>query len=362
MVESTPSLSGPPHLRDRLRTLEETQRATLNILEDFDEERAKLTLLQQATMNLLEDFDQERSKFQFVQRATLNLLEDFDEERRNFHRIQQATVNLLEDMNDERNRLHETQRAVLNILDDVEVERAKAEQAKTLLESVNKELEAFSYSVSHDLRSPLRAISGFAEAVMEDYAPRLDAEAKRYLGLIQANAHKMGQLIDDLLAFSRLGRQQMNDSPIDMGALAKAVFDELAALSPGRDLRFTIGAVPPAQGDGTLVRQVLANLLSNAVKFTKARAPAIIEFGYQPDADGGAYYVKDNGVGFDMRYVGKLFGVFQRLHAVTEFEGTGVGLALVQRIITRHGGRVWARGALDHGATFYFTLTQGDAR
>ncbi len=329
------------HLYERLRTLEEAHRATLNILEDFDEEKAKLERVQQATMNLLEDFDQERENLQRVQKATLNLLEDMHEERR---------------------RLGETQRALLNILEDVEVERGKAEQANALLEAVNKELEAFSYSVSHDLRAPLRAISGFAEAVTEDCAPRLDGEGKRYLGLIQENAHKMGQLIDDLLAFSRLGRQQMTVTRIDMEALAKAVFDELAALAPARRLTLKIGSVPPAFGDGTLVRQVLANLLSNAVKFTKTKAQALIEFGYLPESEGGAYYVKDNGVGFEMQYAGKLFGVFQRLHPVTEFEGTGVGLALVQRIVMRHGGRVWAEGAVDQGATFCFTLPQGETR
>ena len=178
----------------------------------------------------------------------------------------------------------------MNMLEDIEVERAEVEQAKSLLETVNKELEAFSYSVSHDLRAPLRAISGFAEAIREDYAPPdaegkpLDAEGKRYLGLIQDNAHKMGQLIDDLLAFSRLGRQQMSDTRIDMAALAKAVFDELAALTPSRRLALRMGSVPLAQGDGTLLRQVLANLLSNAIKFTKTKAQASIEFGYLRDA------------------------------------------------------------------------------
>jgi len=345
---------------------EETQRATLNILEDFDEERAKLKQIQQATMNLLEDFDEERSNLQEVQKATLNLLED---------------------MNEERNRLDETQRALLNMLEDIEVERAKAEQSKSLLESVNQELEAFSYSVSHDLRAPLRAISGFAQAVVEDYEPRLDDEGKRYLGLIQANSHKMGQLIDDLLAFSRLGRQQLIATKIDMDALAKSVFEELLTQSPTRAIHFITRTTPAAYGDKAMIRQVLTNLLANAVKFTRTRSEALIEFGNLPDAHafrqdekndgviepgapvaeegetaepilsgGGIYFVKDNGVGFDMHYVSKLFGVFQRLHDVTEFEGTGVGLALVSRIITRHGGRVWATGKEDQGATFYFTL------
>ncbi len=322
-------------LRERLEVLEDTQRATLNILEDFDAEKAKLQMLQRATMNVLEDFDEERRKYQLIQKATLNLLEDMDAER---------------------SRLGETQRALMNMLEDIEAERFKVEQAKALLESVNKELEAFSYSVSHDLRAPLRAISGFSQAVIEDCAPRLDDEGRRYLGLIQENAHRMGRLIDDLLTFSRLGRQQMTTSKIDMETLAKSVFEELAAQVPGRKIKFTVQSVPPAYGDNSMIRQVLVNLLSNAIKFTRTREEAFIEFGYLPELSSGTYYVKDNGVGFDMQYVNKLFGVFQRLHSVTEFEGTGVGLALVHRIITRHGGRVWAEGIVDKGTAIYFIL------
>lgn len=316
MGEQGVPLTEPGNLRERLKTLEDAQRATLNVLEDFDDERRK---------------------YQLIQKATLNLLEDMDEER---------------------NKLGDTQRALLNMLEDIEVERIKVEGAKSLIESANKELEAFSYSVSHDLRAPLRAISGFSQAVMEDYAPRLDDEGKRYLGLIQENAHRMGRLIDDLLTFSRLGRQQMSESEIDMEALAKSVFDELRAQEPDRKIKFTIRSAPPVFGDAPMIRQVLANLLSNAVKFTRTREKASIEFGYFPELGEGAYYVKDNGVGFDMQYVGKLFGVFQRLHSISEFEGTGVGLALVNRIVARHGGRAWAEGKVNQGATLYFTLPQ----
>ncbi len=339
MADETQTITESANLRERLAALEETQRATLNILEDFDDEKAKLQRLQQATMNLLEDFD---------------------DERRNLQRVQKATLNLLEDMNEERAKLSETQRALMNILEDVEVERARAEQARALLEAVNRELEAFSYSVSHDLRAPLRAISGFAQAVVEDYAPRLDDEGKRFLGLIQDNAHRMGQLIDDLLTFSRLGRQQLVQTQIDMEILTTSAFEELAAQAPDRKIKLVICPAPPALGDKAMIRQVLMNLLSNAIKFTRLRQEAVIEFGYLPEQDQGAYYVKDNGVGFDMQYVAKLFGVFQRLHSVTEFEGTGVGLAIVFRIVTRHGGRVWAEGEVDKGATFYFTLPKGD--
>jgi signal transduction histidine kinase len=310
---------------------------------------------------------------------------DLHERLTTLEETQRAILNILEDMNEERTRLNETQIALLNILEDVEVERARAEQARTLLEAVNRELEAFSYSVSHDLRAPLRAISGFAQAVVEDYAPRLDDEGKRFLGLIQDNAHRMGQLIDDLLTFSRLGRQQLTTTQTDLGALASAVFEELAAQVPGRKIRFVVQSLPPALGDKAMIRQVLMNLLSNAIKFTRPRAEGVIELGYlssasiparpptscgdarltegedkMPTPRAGAYYVKDNGVGFDMQYAGKLFGVFQRLHSAAEFEGTGVGLAIVYRIVTRHGGHVWARGELDKGATFYFTLSEGE--
>lgn len=367
----------PESVHERLKLLEDTQSATLNILEDFDAEKAKLQMLQRATMNLLEDVDSERKKSNDTQRATLNILEDFDaekhklqlltqatmnmvedfdEDRRNSQLIQKATLNLLEDMDIEQSKLGDIQRALLNMLEDIEVERIRAEGAKALLESVNKELEAFSYSVSHDLRAPLRAISGFSQAVMEDYAPKLDDDGKRYLGLIQENAHRMGRLIDDLLTFSRLGRQQMTESEIDLSILARSVFDELIAQEPGRKIEFKIHPTPQVHGDTSMMRQVLANLLSNAIKFTRTREEASIEFGYWPEVEEGAYYVRDNGVGFDMQYVGKLFGVFQRLHSISEFEGTGVGLALVNRIIARHGGRVWADGKVNQGATLYFTL------
>jgi signal transduction histidine kinase len=379
MAVGEQTLTESRQLRERLEDLEATQRATLNVLEDFDEEKKKLSLLQRASLNLLEDLDAERRRFQFIQTAmlnlledasaerdrlaqtqlaTMNLLEDLDEERGQFQQVQTATINILEDANAERERLAKTQQALMNILDDVEVERIKAERANTRLEAVNRELEAFSYSVSHDLRSPLRAISGFVQALAEDCGPQLDSHGNRYLGLIADNAHRMGRLIDDLLTFSRLGRQQMIQERIEMQPLVQTVFSELAALSPDRAIEFRTGLTPPIHGDRAMIRQVLVNLLANAIKFTRTRENALIEFGYDPNPNAGAYYVKDNGVGFDMRYVVKLFGVFQRLHDVEEFEGTGVGLALVYRIITRHGGRVWATGEVDRGATFFFALPE----
>jgi PAS domain S-box-containing protein len=224
------------------------------------------------------------------------------------------------------------------------------------LESANKELEAFTYSVSHDLRAPLRGVVGYSRILIEDYEAKLDEEGKRVLGVIQREAQRMGQLIDELLNFSRLGRQQLKSAPVDMTRLAQGVFEELTAFPLEGAPRLELKPLPPAQGDPALIRQVLTNLLSNAIKFTRRRDIALIEVGGQPDSGQNLYYVKDNGVGFDPKYTHKLFGVFQRLHHQDEFEGTGVGLALVQRIIVRHGGRIWAEARLDEGATFYFTL------
>ncbi len=226
------------------------------------------------------------------------------------------------------------------------------------LQQANRELEAFSYSVSHDLRAPLRAIDGFSHILLEDYAPMLDDEGKRLLNQVCANTVRMDQLIDDMLSFSRMARREMAAMTIDVTALAREVAAELQAAA-GRALRFEIAALPPARGDRDMLRQVLTNLLSNAVKFTRSRAEAVIEVGGSVTAEGGVYYVKDNGVGFDMAYVGRLFGVFERLHAQKDFEGTGIGLAIVKRIVTRHGGRVWAEGKEGQGAVFHFFLPRG---
>jgi len=226
------------------------------------------------------------------------------------------------------------------------------------LEGTNAELESFSYSVSHDLRAPLRAIHGFARILLDDHKAQLDLEAQRLLGVIDQNTRRMGQLIDDLLAFSRLGRKEIAAAPVDMRELAQAVSDDARRAEPEQrgSLDIRIDPLPPALGDRALLRQVMGNLVENAVKFTRGKDSARIEVGSRPDGGQTVYYVKDNGAGFDPRYSDKLFGVFQRLHRTEEFEGTGVGLAIVKRIVQRHGGRVWAEGKLDEGATFYFTL------
>ena len=220
----------------------------------------------------------------------------------------------------------------------------------------NAELERFSYSVSHDLRAPLRAINGYAQAVLEDYAAALDAEGQRFLGIIRDSAKRGGELIDALLNFSRLGRQTLSMEPVDLTELARAVVDELRRSTDVEGMDVIVDPLQPTRGDRTLLRQVLANLIGNAFKFSRGRPHPQIEIGARREGQAVVYFVRDNGVGFDMRYADKLFGVFQRLHRADEFEGTGVGLALAQRIIQRHGGRIWADGKVDGGATFFFTL------
>lgn len=226
------------------------------------------------------------------------------------------------------------------------------------LEAANKELEAFSYTVSHDLRAPLRAVDGFTRILLEEYAPHFDAEGRRFCGIIRDNSRRMGELIDDLLAFSRLGRAELHPAPVDMASLASSTFLELTVPPERERIDFRLEPLPPATGDPALLRQVWANLLANAVKFSAKKERPSIEIRGAQQGDAVVYSIRDNGAGFDMRYVDKLFGVFQRLHNAREFEGTGVGLAIVQRIVHRHGGRVWAEGAPGAGATFYFTLHQ----
>ena len=241
-------------------------------------------------------------------------------------------------------------------------ERQRAEQKSTELMVANKELEAFSYSVSHDLRAPLRAMDGFARILDEDYGERLDAEGRRLIGVVRKSSQRMGHLIDDLLAFSRLGRQPLRTERVQVDTVVKEALEELRAELDGRPIDFAVGPLGTAAADPALLRQALTNLLGNAIKYTRGRTPAVVEVGCRSAREPGSgpvYYVKDNGAGFDMRYAEKLFGVFERLHRADEYEGTGVGLAIVRRVIERHGGRVWADSKPGEGATFYFTLAPG---
>ncbi|MGB8053924.1 MAG: PAS domain S-box protein [Azonexus sp.] len=248
-------------------------------------------------------------------------------------------------------------KAIQDELDDYREQLEKRVEERTVqLQAAYTDLESFSYSVSHDLRAPLRAIDGFSAILLEDYAPRLDDEGKRLFRVVGDNARKMGQLIDDILAFSRAGRIELLVTNLDMNALAHEVWQELEPQRAGRSVEFRLAALPTANADPAAIRQVLQNFLANALKFTRARESALIELGGHQDSGESIFYVRDNGAGFDMDYVNRLFGLFQRLHGMDEFEGTGVGLAIVKRFVAKHGGRVWAEGKLGEGATFWFTL------
>ena len=261
----------------------------------------------------------------------------------------QRPVAILETNNDitERKR---TEEAIRKLNEDLEKRTAE-------LASINKELEAFAYSISHDLRAPLRHMAGYAELLQKNASSILDEKSRRYMTMILESAKRMGDLIDDLLAFSRIGRAETQKTVVSLEQLVKEALSEVQQETDGRKIDWRIGALPNLHGDRSMLRLALVNLVANAVKFTRKRVQAEIEIGCTDGKEGETVvFIRDNGVGFDMKYVNKLFGVFQRLHRTEEFEGTGIGLATVQRIINRHGGRIWAEGLVDKGATFYFSV------
>jgi light-regulated signal transduction histidine kinase (bacteriophytochrome) len=228
------------------------------------------------------------------------------------------------------------------------------------LKAANEELESFSYSVSHDLRTPLRSIHGYMKIFSEDHLHNVSAEGSRLVDIVLENAKRMGKLIDELLEFSRLGRRELTRSNISMREMVAISWDEHQRTEGDRQVEFHLGDLPAAYADSSTIRQVWANLISNALKYTRGKTSAVVEVGFQSKEKDVIYFIKDNGAGFDMRYYDKLFGVFQRLHKITEFEGTGVGLAIVHRIISKHGGKIWAEAKPGEGATFYFSLARSE--
>ncbi len=370
-------LEAPQDSKPERSATEDAQRATLNILEDFAVEKHELERGQRATLNILEDFDAEKTRMAGAERAVLNILEDFASEKSQLEDFQHSFLNILDDFSQEKRQLEGTQRAVLNILEDFEGEKANVELANENLEreikerkradeeiqrtnrelrAANKELEAFSYSVSHDLRTPLRSIDGFSQALLEDYADKLDSTALEHLQRVRRAAQRMAALIDDMLNLSRVTRCELHREKLDLSAMAKLIAAELREAEPARRVEFVIESGLTAVGDPQLLRAAMENLLRNSWKYTSGHPTAQIEFGRSKEIDKHPFIIRDDGAGFDPRYADRLFGAFQRLHTAKEFPGTGVGLATVQRIIHRHGGEIWAEGAVEQGATFYFTL------
>jgi signal transduction histidine kinase len=324
--------------------IESGQRALLNILEDFAAEKSSLESGQRAILNILDDFDAEKARMQGAQRAVLNILEDSVAEKTQLEAAQRSMLNILDDFSSEKTQLVAAQGAMVNILDDFEAEKSKVELANQQLEkeieerqrvetqiqgvntellAANKELEAFSYSVSHDLRAPLRGIDGFSLALLEDYADKLDEDGRDYLHRVRTATQRMGILIDDLLNLSRVTRTEMRLENADLGAIARSVAEELQKTQPERRAEFRIAEGLEALVDSHLIRITLENLLGNAWKFTSKRESACIEFG-KTHCDGRpTYYVRDDGAGFDPAYADRLFGAFQRLHDKNDFPELG---------------------------------------
>jgi signal transduction histidine kinase len=280
--------------------------------------------------------------------------------RRRLRQVQEVNQKLETEIR-ERKRVEDEVNQLNTSLENRVAERTQeVQEANQQLAAMNKELETFSYSVSHDLRTPLRGIDGWSLALLEDYGGQLDERARGYLDRVRSETQRMGMLIDDLLQLSKVTRADMQRNPVDLAAIASSIAERLRETHPERRIEFRIAPGMTANGDEGLLRIALTNLLSNAVKFTGPRSEARVDFGQIRQNGESAFFIRDNGVGFDMTFANTLFGAFQRLHRASEFPGTGIGLATVQRVVRRHGGRVWAEAEVGKGATFYFTI--GSAR
>lgn len=337
-----------------LQNLMQNPSEVLTLQYRFSDKEGKWRWVESTFSNLLSDPSVEAIVINFRDITDRKVAEE--EINKLNEELERKVIDRTNELESRSSELLNNEAALLNLVEDLNLKSEELQRSAAQLELANKELEAFSYSVSHDLRAPLRAINGFVSILVEDYEKVLDDEGKRICGIIQSNATKMGQLIDDLLSFSRLIRSEFHNSKIDMESLVKSVISDFGATQDISLKNITINELPKTFGDTNMLKQVWINLISNALKYSSKNEHVQIDIGSYNDDDEVVYYIKDNGVGFNMEYAHKLFGVFQRLHSINEFEGTGVGLAIVQRIIKRHRGRVWAEGEVGKGAAFYFSM------
>ncbi len=326
---------------------------TLSLQQEIEEKTATEEELSEHKM-ILEDTIEERTK---ELKAELERRRIAENELKNQHdKLEKLVQQRTEVIQKKNQKLKESKKAMVFLLEDVNEGRALLANTNESLKSTINDLEAFSYSVSHDLKAPLRAIVGFSQILIEDYASQLKPEAKEYVELINKNAKNMGVLINDLLNFSRMGRKALQKQKVDINDIAKRVQQELLVALPDRKIMIKIKPMPLANADETLIYLVMQNLISNALKFTAIDKNPLVEIGSFLQNEKNVFYVKDNGIGFDMKYAEKIFDVFQRLHNADEYQGTGIGLAIVQRIIQKHGGKIWVESEKNKGSTFFFIL------
>lgn len=342
--------------------LAETERATFNILEDFDQERARSQEFKRATFNLLEDFEREKVTADETQRAAFNILEDFESEKSRAEATQQATFNILEDFEGEKSRLEDAQRASLNILEDLDLEKARVEHAERELANradelarSNRDLEQFAYVASHDLQEPLRTVFGAVSRLAKAHKGTLGSDSDELIEFALKGAERMKSLVQDLLTFSRVGTQVALLVPVDADAILDqtlVVMEETISQSGSRIRRTPL---PQVRGDSSQLVQLFQNLIGNGIKFRGAGSPRI-EVGAVGEGPMWRFHVRDNGIGIPPEGLPKLFVIFQRLQTREQYAGTGVGLAICKRIVERHGGRIWVESEVGKGSTFYFTL------
>jgi signal transduction histidine kinase len=342
---------------DEKKHLENTQRAVINILSDYSVEKQNMENTQRSVLNILEDFSEEKSHLENTQSAVINILSDYSAEKVDMENTQHSVLNILEDFSEEKNHLENSQRALVNILDDYAGEKNKAEALNKDLTAANKELEQFAFIASHDLQEPLRTITSFVGVFEKKYAGKLDENAEQYLRFIVTATFKMRNLIEDLLGFSRIGRNILLE-PVDFNDALRETLVVLYSSIKESHAKITSNTLPVLTANKTDIIRLFQNLISNAIKFRKKDVACEITITAEEEDSDYVFAVKDNGIGIEERFFKKLFVIFQRLHSVAEYPGTGIGLATCKKIVDLHGGKIWVTSKVNEGSTFFFTIAK----